>query len=182
VNPVMKALAEARLKQISTKDDATAAVLRQVIGPTPYDDTPPSEMFRSWSEKKGFTHLPASTSACAMFVLEHQGFGLEAVLQHLRGISAVHTNAGLADPTSSFPVSAALNEISKLAPPASWPKAEKAQWLQLPWTLQAYLVRRDKEQTREIRRAQNEAAELRRQLNAQQKVETNETPIQSPAA
>jgi hypothetical protein len=183
MNPVTQALAAARLRQLCTRDDAMLAVVAEIIGATPRHDRPRPEAFERWCERKGTTALPASPAAIALFVLEHQGHGLEAVLEHLADISGAHCDAGLADPTTSHPVTAALNKISKLDPPASWPKSEKTQWLQLNYTLQAYLVRRDKDQTREIRRAQNEAAELRKQLNAQQKVETtNETPVQSPVA
>lgn len=167
MNPVMKALTEARLKQISTKDDAMAAVVRQIIGPTPYDDSPPPAVFERWCAAKGVSALPAATSAVALFVLEHQGFGLEAVLQHLRGISAVHTNAGLADPTTSWPVTAAFNTIAKLEAPRSWPKAEKVKWLAIPYTLQAFVAKHEEQRERAVHKAHQEAADLRKQLNAQ---------------
>jgi hypothetical protein len=175
-NPVMAALAAARLRQISSRDDEMAAAVRKVIGPVPYDNSPPSELWRSWSQEKGTSELPAATSAVALFVLEHAGLGIEPLLEHVRGISALHTNSNLSDPTSSFVVTASLNTTTKIEPPHSWPKAEKARFLELPYTLQAYVAKREKDQRREISRAQMEAGELRRQLAEIQKQETtNET-------
>ena len=57
MNPVMKALTEARLRQISTKDDAMAAVVRQIVGPVPHDDSPAPEVFERWCAAKGVTGL-----------------------------------------------------------------------------------------------------------------------------
>jgi hypothetical protein len=178
MNPVLKVLTEARLRQLSTKDNAMQVVVAEIVGSTPRHDRPRPETFERWCEKKATTALPASPAAIALFVLEHQGFGFEAVLGQLADISGAHCDAGLADPTTSYPVTAALDRISQLSPPASWPKTEKSQWLQLPYTLKTYLVKRDKDTTREIRRAQNEAAELRKKHAQTPKVE-NETAVQN---
>jgi hypothetical protein len=49
-------------------------------------------------------------------------------------------------------------------PPKSWTKEAKLRFLELPADLQAYLVIREKQRDREVRRAQNEAADARKAL------------------
>jgi hypothetical protein len=49
-------------------------------------------------------------------------------------------------------------------PPRSWTKEAKLRFLELPADLQAYLVVREKQRDREMRRSQNEAAEARKAL------------------
>jgi hypothetical protein len=51
-----------------------------------------------------------------------------------------------------------------ISPPNSWEKDAKAQWAALPRGLQEYVSFRELERDRAVRRAQNEAAELRNEL------------------
>lgn len=53
--------------------------------------------------------------------------------------------------------------------PRSWTKEAKFAFLQLPPELQVYYVAREKQRDREVNRAQNEAAGLRKQLAELQK-------------
>jgi hypothetical protein len=66
-------------------------------------------------------------------------------------------------------------------PPSSWTKEAKLRFLELPADLQAYLVKREKDRDREVRRSQREAAELRRQLAAIQQPKEPENGIQQSA-
>jgi len=54
----------------------------------------------------------------------------------------------------------------KYEPPRSWSREAKLRFLELPESLQVYLVAREKERDREVRLRQNEAAEARKALAA----------------
>jgi hypothetical protein len=179
MNPVTEALAAARLRQLNVKDDAMSVIVSQVVGPIPKHARPKPEAFNRWCERKGTTALPASTSAVALFVLEHQKDGVEALLGHLADISGSHCDANLADPTTSQPVTAALNRITKVEPPRSWAKTEWARFWALPYGMQVYVKKRETERDAGLRRAQDKLAEERKQI-ANPKVE-NESPIHQNA-
>ena len=76
--------------------------------------------FQSWCEALGVPWLPARPNTVALFVLEGAKLGIEQMLECIHSISVSHQAAQLADPTSGFPVTSALNTISKIEPPRSW--------------------------------------------------------------
>ena len=51
-------------------------------------------------------------------------------------------------------------------PPRSWPSAEKLRFKQLPYDLQIYMHTRESWRDKEVRRAQNEAALAKQELEA----------------
>jgi hypothetical protein len=59
-------------------------------------------------------------------------------------------------------------ELPPIEPPRSWSKDEKERFQSLPRETQAYLAERETERDREIRRAQNEAAEKLKGLTAKE--------------
>lgn len=58
--------------------------------------------------------------------------------------------------------------IPPIEPPRSWTKEAKERWQALPRETQEYLAEREQERDREVRRSQNEAAEQRKAIQAQQ--------------
>jgi hypothetical protein len=168
----MAALVAARMREISAIDGDIDAAVTEILGPAPSADQAPAKPFADWCQKKGLPSRPASPNSVALFVSESQALGIEPLLEILRGISAAHTALGLADPTGNWPVTAALSRISNVAPPRSFPKAEKEAFQQLPYALQNYLSRRELQREAEIRRAHNEAGIARQQLAAIQKSTT----------
>lgn len=58
-------------------------------------------------------------------------------------------------------------EMPPIEPPRSWTKAEKERFQSLPRETQEYLHTREQEREREVRRSQNEAAELRKAAEAE---------------
>ena len=72
--------------------------------------------------------------------------------------------------TSTSPVLAALinARVSEIAPnaPRSWDAEARAAFLQLPANLQRYYAKREADRDRAVRKAQNEAADLRHKLAA----------------
>jgi len=138
----------------------------EILGSAPGDDQAPAAPFVAWCEAKGLPWRPASPGSVALFVLEHQSLGIETLLQILQGISAAHEALAMSDPTTSWSVTSALNRITKLVPPRSWPKAEREMFARLPYALQHYVAMHEDRREREIRRAHNEAAALRHELKS----------------
>ena len=58
----------------------------------------------------------------------------------------------------------ALNAISKLEAPRSWPKAMKERFKDIPYDVQSYLVESSGRREAELRRAQNTAADAQKKL------------------
>lgn len=73
-------------------------------------------------------------------------------------ISEAHTSAGLADPTAGAWVSAAVNEVSRIRAPRSWPKEGRRRFYALPYDVQLYVNHREAQRDRAVRLAQNAAA------------------------
>lgn len=129
--------------------------------------------------------IPAAPSMIAAFIAANAGRGIDWLWQSVGDISRAHYMLGLADPTLGAPVGLAFNAVAAIEPPQSWPKAFKVGFHALPYNLQAYLASRDREVSREIKRAQNEAAEARKtleKLQRQTKVNNGATVKESAAA
>ena len=71
-------------------------------------------------------------------------------------------------------MAAVINDISKIDPPRSWPAADKGRFKSLPYDLQVYVEKHDRDREKTRRRAQNEAGQARQALKAIQ--EPAETP------
>ncbi|WP_426525037.1 hypothetical protein [Bradyrhizobium sp. McL0615] len=155
----------------------TNPVLRAINNPL---GDPALDLFLQWCDGKGIRPIPMAPADIAVFVRQAQTLGIEKVAATVAAISKAYLSRGLADPTAGGPVAAAMNEIAWVEPPRSWPKDKKPWFLQLPHELQVYLSERDDEQTRVIRRAQNEAADARKALAATK--ETNDGIQQNTAA
>jgi hypothetical protein len=121
-------------------------------------------MFARWCALNAVTELPAAPADVAKFVADCAPLGIEQVWPLVGDISRAHSAVGLADPTLGGPVSAAINEIAKVDPPRSWPKAHKARFLSLPYDLQVYVSNHEVQREKEVRRAHNEAAQARKDL------------------
>jgi len=58
-------------------------------------------------------------------------------------------------------------QLPPIEPPRSWTKEEKERFKSYPRELQAYLLEREQERDRELRRSQNEAADQRKAIDAE---------------
>jgi hypothetical protein len=138
-NPVLQALLAARLHDLST--------------------------FEKWCIPRQINPLPVAPAYVAAFIRDSQPvLPFEKVWETVQEISRSHLENGLADPTAGGPVAEAINAISRIEPPRSWPKAEKEMFLRLPYDLQKYWHDRSKETDRAVGRAHNEAARARQEL------------------
>jgi hypothetical protein len=82
----------------------------------------------------------------------------------LAAVETLHAHHGLANPVKTPIVSKALEQHFQSEAPRSWPANEKALFAALPQTIQQIIGRRERDREREVRRAQNTAAELKKQL------------------
>jgi hypothetical protein len=99
-----------------------------------------------------------------MWVLSHRHLGADAIMDMLAAIEALHNYHGLSSPTHSAVVCRALESVFKAEPPRSWKPDEKLLFAALPEAIKQIIGRRERDRDREVRRAQNLAAELQQQL------------------
>ncbi|WP_262048465.1 hypothetical protein [Bradyrhizobium sp. Bra78] len=120
------------------------------------------EMFEKWCALNGEKTHHASPAIVARFVKDIAPMGISKVWRAVQDISRTHSVIGLADPTLGGPVAVAMNEISKIAPPRSWPKEEQLQFSALPYDIQVTIEKRERDRDNQVRTLQNEFAKLRR--------------------
>ena len=84
----------------------------------------------------------------------------------------MHLSIGLADPTLGGPAVTAISDLAGIEPPRSWPDDRKQRFRSLPYDLQIYVVSRETQREKALRRAQNEAAALRQKLATLQPLQT----------
>lgn len=182
-NPVMQALVNARLQEQDQRDLALNAVVSSRLNlPAREGDRTAWPMFKAWCEQNGITPFPARPASVGYFILDNLLLGIDALLKIVESISAVHE--GVADPTSSPLVSAALNQVAPIEPPRSWPKEHKQRFVSLPYGLQIYVAAHEAQRDKAVRRAQSETAIAKQKLAAfQQPPKQGSDGIQShPAA
>jgi hypothetical protein len=120
--------------------------------------------FDNWCALNDVQPLPAAPADVAKFISDCATLGIEKLWPMVQEISRAHYTVGLADPTLGGWVSTAINDIARIDPPRSWPKDHKARFLALPYDVQMYVAAHDMQREKELRRAQNEAAEARQKL------------------
>lgn len=125
-------------------------------------------VFQNWCASNSVSELPAAPADVARFVSDCFELGMAEIWPMLQEISRAHYLIGLADPTQGGPVAAAIAGIAKIDPPRAWPKEHKASFSLLPYNLQSYLAGHEARREKEIRRAQNEAADAKKKLAALQ--------------
>jgi hypothetical protein len=166
-SPVLSALVNAELDEAEQNAIAISAAVAERIGP-PVDSVParlPPE-FLAWCQHRGVRSIPARPASVALFVLENEALGIDALSRMVVEISGAHLRQGRSDPTSGYPVATALNSIAKIEPPRSWPKERKARFATLPYYLQLYVAGHEKQREATVSRAINEAAQARKELAA----------------
>ena len=122
------------------------------------------EPFTLWCAAKGVPALPARSTTVAAWIISETDRGVDE--KQIRGtlseIELAHEVLGL-NPVATFWVRFALSKMSgAIEAPRSWNKSEKAMFTGLPFEAQQVIARREQDRETTLRRAQNEAAELRR--------------------
>jgi hypothetical protein len=121
------------------------------------------EMFQKWCSLRGEQAIPASPTIIARFIKDVAPMGIDRVWPAVLEISRAHYVIGLPDSTISFPVTAAMNDLSGITPPRSWPAEEKARFLTLPYDIQQTISKREADRDKQIRQMQNEFAKLKKE-------------------
>ena len=122
------------------------------------------KMFEAWCNLRGEKAIPASPTIIARFIADISPMGIDRVWPAILEISRAHYIIGLPDSTQSFPVASAINELSKLSPPRSWPAAEKLRFATLPYDIQLVISKREADRDKQIKRMlQNECSKLKKE-------------------
>jgi hypothetical protein len=140
-------------------------------------------VFGKWCIQRGVRSLPAAPIHVAAFVRDCEpNAPIEKIWEAVQEVSQSHLSNGIADPTAGGIVAETINGIAKIEPPRSWPDPLKARFKSLPYDLQVYVEKHERDREKAVRRAQNEAAQARQALNAVQKPPEGTDGIQSHAA
>jgi hypothetical protein len=134
-----------------------------------------NSLFGNWCELNGIASCPAAPAAVARFVTDCASLGMERLWPAVQEISRLHVSLGLADPTLGGVAAAAINAVSDIDPPRSWPNDRKQRFKSLPYDLQVYVLSHEAQREKALRRAQNEAATLRQKLAAGPPMQTGTT-------
>lgn len=115
-------------------------------------------MFARWCDIKRIPAFPAGPGAIAKFLEECASIGADTLWSEVKALSDLHTSRGLADPTRGGVVALAMTKIAGLKPPRSWPKEAWPMFTELPYDVQKFLIRNDRERSAALRVAQEAAA------------------------
>jgi hypothetical protein len=139
--------------------------------------------FGQWALARRLPVLPTLPSYVADFVsVSFPAMKIEDLIAATQEVSRLHPGNGLADPCTGQ-VTAAVQASASIHPPRSWPKDQKACFVELPYGLQKYVAAHEAQREKEIRRAHNEAANARQALAAiQQPREKSENGIHQDVA
>lgn len=171
-SPVMKALASAQQESWNqneaTIEHSMLEFLHPVFPPAQSDEDgvkPVISAFAAWCEMMNVRSCPARPAVLAGFIVElSRTIPATDLIKAAADIADWHLLFGLANPSATPIVLAALDRIAAIDPPRSWPKEQKHRFRALPHDLQVYIAKREKERDRAVRRAQNSAASQRTNL------------------
>jgi hypothetical protein len=111
-------------------------------------------------------YLPARPTTVASFVFKQFDAGVkpDTIFDQLAALERLHDSFDLANPVATSAARAALSEVASIEVPRSWPKADKELFKTLPPQIRNVILNREKDRETTLRRAQNEAGELRNAL------------------
>jgi hypothetical protein len=120
--------------------------------------------FEDWCALIGREPIPAAPALVAQFVAEIAPMGIDDAWEAVCETSRAHNAVGLADPTLSETVTLAMNGISQIDPPRSWPKREKERFLRLPHDLQTFFWMHAAKRESEMGRLKGEIGKLKQRI------------------
>jgi hypothetical protein len=104
------------------------------------------------------------------------GIAPERIAAEAQAIELLHDQCGLANPMQTRAARWALEQVLKIKLPRSWPKESKAMFTHLPAQIRHIIVARENDRERALRRGQNEIAEIKATMPADNT--TNEKDVQ----
>jgi hypothetical protein len=164
----MAELAQA-IRQVNEREiDANEAALAQCFPPPP-ELSPEARQhltpFLQFCEAQRIRSLPARPASVASFEQWQKDLGVPQakISATLSAIEALHNAAALGNPIAT-PLVRTITAASTIEAPRSWTKDEQRLFRELPVEVQLVVARRERDREITLRRSQNEAAELRKQL------------------
>lgn len=135
------------------------------------------ESWNRFAAFHGIRNLGVRPQVVAAFVRAEASLGVEPpkIALALSAIELLHDRHGFANPVATAVVRAELERILKIDAPRSWRKTEQLMFASLPPEIRAVIARRDRERETAMRRAQNEAAEAKRQAEKPATTSNEET-------
>jgi len=172
----MAALANAKQAELEARERAATGIVQARLQIPPRNlSRAEFSVFAEWCDEKELRAVPAKPSTLAFFLLDSVALGISRLEKVVEGVSAVHE--GLADPTLSPCVTAALATIAPIPPPRSWPKEQAHLFSQLPRSLQTWVAEHQERREKEVRRIQTELQKLK----LKDKTHGNSSPTTEPA-
>src|SRR5262249_505180 len=119
--------------------------------------------FLRWCELQRVRALPARPACVAAYVRWQQDNGIarQRVAESLEAIAALHESVAVGNPCATAIVRTVTGG-STIEAPRSWSKDSKVAFAELPVEIQAVIAKREHERERELRRMQNELADLKK--------------------
>jgi hypothetical protein len=165
----MAELAQA-IRQVNEREiDANEMALAQCFPPPPElsgDTKDRLTPFLMWCQQQRVRAVPAKVTTIAAYVTyqQDQGISRTTIAERLDAIESLHYAASIGNPCAN-PLVRTITAASTIEAPRSWgDKEARRLFAQLPVEIQAQVAAREQNREQALRRAQNEAAELRKLL------------------
>ena len=173
-------LQQAKLNEIIQNETALANQINASLPPARIDDETQRLLapFVQWCASANVRHLPAAPATCATFILSQSTVGVapERIAATAQAIELLHDHYGQSNPIQTRAARWALEQVlPQTDAPRSWPAAEKAQFAHLPVQIRNVIANREQDREKTLRRAQNEAGELRRLIKTAAEIKPVET-------
>jgi hypothetical protein len=184
---VARAINEQR--QIAALDSGERAVaenLGDLLTPPELDagDTKLLKPFIAWTMDRSCRCCEAKPHVVAAYVLDRHKAGVaeDQIFDELGAIERLHDHWQCPNPVATSVVDSAIEQITEIKPPRSWPAADKAVFATLDPQIRFRILTRENQRDVELRRLQNEYAEKLKALKPdepkaveQKEVTTNES-------
>lgn len=140
--------------------------------------------FGDWCRSKGVPFCPAQPATVAAYIRHEnkEGANFQRIFDTVQAIEQMHDAAGVSNPCATMAVRHELGCIYHVDAPRSWPKADRPLFSSLPIEVRAVIERRAEQDSRAVRKAQQEATDLRHKLKSfEQEKNSNVTTDQKTA-
>jgi hypothetical protein len=190
---------------ISLAQDRNAAKLAAEIPPAKPELDSEGLMhlrhYAAWCKQRGVRFCPSKPSTIAAFIRSEAANHVPpaTLFAAMLAVEALHDSQNEPNPVAcaapraelmrimdamdkkdiTIEGQAQLAKVLDVRPPESWSKSERLLFDDLPPAVKGVIFRRDEQQRRAVRHAQNEAAELRHKLKSYSKKEIENAEIQS---
>src|SRR5262245_45909597 len=158
------ALNQMRAQEIAQSEAAIASCF-----PAPAQVSPEAQQrlipSLAWCEQQKVRAVPCRPQCVAAYVQyqQDQGVARHVIAERLEAIADLHNAASMGNPCAT-PVVRTVTGGSTIEAPRSWDKESKIAFAELPVEIQAVIAKRESDRETTMRRAQNEAGDLRQEL------------------